>query len=198
MGQSAYNSQLGRHSMGGPGTWVMLPSPGVPYKRGGASQGAQPDRLRSPKWAKAPRSEVADYPPTKGAKATRSARVTHLLLRGGCPARGRLRGGRGRGGAAQGKGVTKKCGSSQEQSAHVAQAVCGYWASGQNYRSSAGIARGGRAHGLGTPHLGSQTNGGVLAKGHSQAGSGHPRGQRLRGAKGPITRPRRGQKRHEA
>ena len=75
MGQWAYNSQLGRHSMGGPGSWVMLSSPGVPNKRGGASQGAQPDRLRSPKRAKAPRSEGAYYPPTKGAKTTRSVGV---------------------------------------------------------------------------------------------------------------------------
>ena len=71
MGQWAYNSQLGRHSMGGPGSWVMLSPLGVPNKKGGASQGAQPDRLRFPKRAKAPRSEVADYPPAKGARACR-------------------------------------------------------------------------------------------------------------------------------
>ena len=39
---------------------------------------------------------------------------------------------------------------------------------------------------------GPKQTGGALAKGHSQTGSGHPRGQRLRGAKWPTTRPRGG------
>ena len=103
MGQWAYNSQLGRHSMGGPGPWVMLSSPGVPYKKGGASQGAQPGRLRSPKRAKAPRSEVADYPPTKGAKATRSVGATYLLLWGGVPSMGSVGGWSWQGGCCSGQ-----------------------------------------------------------------------------------------------
>ena len=98
MGQRANKSQLGRHSKGWPGSRVRHSPPRVPDKRGGASQGAQPSRLRSPKRAKAPRSEGAYYPPTKGEKATRSVGAAYLLLLGGCPARGRLGGGRGRGG----------------------------------------------------------------------------------------------------
>ena len=80
MGQWASTSQLGRHSMGWPGSGVRHSSPRVPDKRGGASQGAQPSRLRSPKRAKAPRSEGAYHPPTKGAKTTRSVGATYLLL----------------------------------------------------------------------------------------------------------------------
>ena len=82
MGQRANKSLLGRHSMGWPGSRVRHSSPRVPDKRGGASQGAQPSRLRSPKRAKAPRSEGAYYPPTKGAKATRSVGAAYLLLWG--------------------------------------------------------------------------------------------------------------------
>ena len=108
-GPVGIHSQLGRHSMGGPGPWVKLPSPGVPYKKGGASQGAQPGRLRSPKWAKALRSEVANYPPTKGAKATRSVGATHLLLWGGVPSMGSVGGWSWQGGAAQGKGKDNTC-----------------------------------------------------------------------------------------
>ena len=45
---------------------------------------------------------------------------------------------------------------------------------------------------------GPKQTGGALAKGHSQTGPGHPRGQRLRGAKWPTTRPRGGQRLHGA
>ena len=95
--------------MGGPGPWVMLSSPGVPYKKGGASQGAQPGRLRSPKWAKAPRSEVADYPPTKGAKATRSVGATYLLLWGRVPSMGSVGGWTWQGGVLLRAGVDNTC-----------------------------------------------------------------------------------------
>ena len=198
MGQWAYNSQLGRHRMGGPGSWVMLPSPGVPNKRGGASQGAQPDRLRSPRRAKAPRSEVADYPPTKGAKATRSARATHLLLWGGCPARGRLGGGRGRGCAAQGKGVTNTCGSSQEQGAQVAQAVCGYRASGQKLSQLGPYNKGWPGPWVRHSSPGVPDNRGGASRGAQPSRLRSPKGVRAPRRRGPITRPRRGQKLHGA
>ena len=45
---------------------------------------------------------------------------------------------------------------------------------------------------------GPKQTGGALAKGHSQTGPGHPRRQRLRGAKWPTTHPRGGQRLHGA
>ena len=80
-----------------------------PILKGGASQGAQPGRLRSPKRAKAPRSEVADYPPTKGARLHGAWGQPICCCGWGCPVWGQLGGGRGRGGAAQGKGKDNTC-----------------------------------------------------------------------------------------
>ena len=76
---------------------------------------------------------MADYPPTKGAKATRSVGATHLPLWGGVPSMGS-------GGVVVAGGVLPRaegrttrvsvasggvCGSSQGQGAQMAQVACG-------------------------------------------------------------------------